>query len=393
MSLDLRLEREMSDHVAIVGVGETDYAADYRAGRSRAGAGAEAAPLDSYALGLRAFQRALTDSGLRKGEIDGLGVSQLNLERVRELTGLEPLWTGGGLEDAVEAICVGHCTTVALVYGFAQRSQGVVYGGGSIGPTAVRPLHYYYYHPWGFSSQGAHWAMMFRRHQLLYGSTEEELGAVAVAIRKHASLNPNAVMQTPITLADYLSSRYICRPLRLLDYCIVNDGGVALILRRADMSRDLPHTPVLISGFAEASAGRDSAQMRTVVGELQPNLEIAGARALAMAGLTVKDIQHFQAYDASTVNLPILLEGFGFCKRGEGLAFCQDGRIELGGELPCNTSGGMLSESYMQMWNHFAEATRQLRHEAGVRQVESVETSMWGLFMDAAHAIVFRRGA
>jgi acetyl-CoA acetyltransferase len=380
----------MRDRVAIVGVGETDYAADYRAGRT---GGAEAAPLDSYGLGIKAFQRALADSGLEKREIDGLGVSQLNVERVRELIGVAPDWTGGGLEDAVAAICAGQCTTVALVYGFAQRSQGVVYGGGSIGPSAVRPLHYYYYHPWGFSSQGAHWAMMFRRHQLLYGSTEAELGAVAVAIRKHASLNPNAVMQTPITLADYLDARYICRPLRIFDYCLVNDGGVALILRRADLAKDLPHTPVLISGFASATAGPDSSQMRTVVGDLQPNLEVAGGRALAMAGLSVKEIQHFQAYDASTVNLPIQLEGFGFCKRGEGLAFCQDGRIELGGELPCNTSGGMLSESYMQSWNHFAEATRQLRHEAGARQVAGVQTSMWGYFMDVARAVVFRRGA
>jgi hypothetical protein len=107
---------------------------------------------------------------------------QLDVERVRELLGIEPDWTGGGLEDAVEAIGAGHCTTVALVYGFAQRSQGMVHGG-SIGPSAVRPLHYYYCDPWGFGSQGTHWAMMFRRHQLLYGSTEAELGAVAAARR------------------------------------------------------------------------------------------------------------------------------------------------------------------------------------------------------------------
>jgi acetyl-CoA acetyltransferase len=383
MPQDLQHLREMRDKVAIVGVGETDYGADYRGART-----------DSYTLGLRAFQRALADSGLRKEDIDGLGASQLNVDRVRELTGIVPVWTGAGtIEAAVEAICTGQCDTVALVYGLAQRSMGVVYGGTTVNPNTTL-VHYTYYHPWGFSSQGAHWAMIFQRHQNLYGSTEEQLGAVAVAFRKHALLNPNAVMHArPITLEDYLNARYICRPLRLFDYCLVNDGGVALILRRADMAKDLPHAPVLVSGFASVSPGPDSAQMRWVVKELQPNLEVAAERSLGMAGMTIKDIQTFQAYDASTVNLPIFLEGFGFCKRGEGLDFCQEGRIELGGALPCNTSGGMLSESYMQSWNHFAEITRQLRHEAGVRQVPGVQTAMFGFFMDIARTLVFRRGA
>src|SRR5206468_1851549 len=158
-------------------------------------------------------------------------------------------------------------------------------------------------------------AMMFKAHQLMYGSTEEQLATVALTFRKHALLNDNAVMRSPLTLEDYMQARYICRPLRIFDYCLINDGGVALILRRADMVQDLPHKPVLISGFGLATAEIGATQLRDRVFDLyHAVLKASGDEAFAMAKMGTADVDHFQTYDAFATHLPINLEGFGFCK-------------------------------------------------------------------------------
>ena len=382
-----------------MGVGDTDYGADYEAARvARREGRSERGLLDSYGLAARAFKRALDDSGLKKEDIDGIAVGgPVMHQRVCEILGINPVWsdTGGGdqlVPSAVRAIASGACNTVALIYGNAQRSMDTHYGGGTIGEN--QPTSYYYYHPWGWSSQGAHYAMMFKAHQLMYGSTEEQLGAVPIALRKHAMLNDNAVMRTPLTIEDYMQARYICRPLRIYDYCLINDGGVALILRRADMARDLPHPPVLVSGFGLATAETGATQLRDRMFDLyHAVLKASGDQTFSMSRMTTADVDHFQTYDAFSTHLPINLEGFGFCKPGEGLEYVQGGRIELGGELPCNTSGGMMSESYMQSWNHQVEAVRQLRHEAGRRQVQDVATSMYCHHgSGGATSIMYRRG-
>ena len=399
MSYDLGRLRGISDQVAVVGVGNTDYSADYEAARTARREGRnERGLLDSYGLAAMAFKRALDDSGLKKEDIDGVAVGgPVMHQRVCEILGINPVWsdTGGGdqlVPSAVRAITSGACNTVALIYGNAQRSMDTHYGGGTIGEN--QPTSYYYYHPWGWSSQGAHYAMMFKAHQLMYGSTEEQLGAVPIALRKHAMLNDNAVMRTPLTLEDYMQARYICRPLRIYDYCLINDGGVALILRRADMSRDLPHPPVLVSGFGLATAETGATQLRDRMFDLYRGvLKASSDQTFSMSKMTAADVDHFQTYDAFSTHLPINLEGFGFCKPGEGLEYVQGGRIELGGELPCNTSGGMMSESYMQSWNHQVEAVRQLRHEAGRRQVKDVATSMYCHHgSGGATSIMYRRG-
>ena len=399
MSYDLNRLHSISDQVAVVGVGDTDYGADYEAAREARRAGrSERGMLDSYGLAAQAFRRALDDSGLKKEDIDGIAVGgPVMHQRVCEILGINPVWSdsGGGdglILSAVRAITSGACNTIALIYGNAQRSMDTRYGGGTIGEN--QPTSYYYYHPWGWSSQGAHYAMMFKAHQLMYGSTEEQLGAVAVSSRKYAMLNDNAVMRTPLTIEDYMAARHICRPLRIYDYCLINDGGVALILRRADMAQDLPHKPVLVSGFGLATAEIGATQLRDRMFDLyHAVLKASSDQTFAMAKMATGDVNHFQTYDAFATHLPINLEGFGFCKPGEGLDFIQNGRIELGGELPCNTSGGMMSESYMQSWNHQVEAVRQLRHEAGRRQVENVQTSMYCHHgSGGAVTIMYRRG-
>src|SRR5436853_4128785 len=255
----------LKDTVAIVGVGETDYGADYRGAGGKAMAKGEAR-YDSYTLASRALKRALDDAGLKKDDIDGLCVGgTLSGERASEQWGLNPRWSGGGdaaqcIIEATLAINAGLCTTVALVYGNAQRSMDTAYGGARVTGGAI--TSYFYYAPWGMTSQGALYALFFQRHKLLYGTTDEQLGAVAVAFRKHARLNPNAVMRDPITIEDYMAARYIAEPLRLFDYCLINDGGVAIIVRRADLARDLKQRPIMVSGFGWSEENVDATQLR-----------------------------------------------------------------------------------------------------------------------------------
>ena len=234
---------------------------------------------------------------------------------------------------------------------------------------------------------------MWRYYQAKYGLGEEDLGAVAVQLRKNAMLNPNAVMQAPLSIQDYLASRYIVRPLHLFDLCLVNDGGVCLIVRRADLARGLAHAPVLVAGWGESKI--KGAKMHHLVRDgLRPQLQDAGAQALEMAGVQLSDIQHFEGYDASTIHLISQLEGYGFVEPGGGLAFCKQGEMAVGGKLPVNVGGGMLSASYMHGWNHVAEITHQLRHDAGRRQIKDLEVSMFSLAQtDQAHPMIFVRGA
>jgi len=200
-------------------------------------------------------------------------------------------------------------------------------------------------------------------------------------------------MQAPLTIEDYLASRYVVRPLHLFDMCLVNDGGICLIVRRADKARDLQHAPVLVAGWGESKVRAD--KMHVMVRErLASQMSIASSQAFTMAGLALEDVQHFECYDAATIHLINQLEGFGFVEPGTGLEFCKNGSMAIGGKLPVNTAGGMLSGSYMHGWNHVAEITRQLRHEAGTRQVRDVETSLFSLAQtDQVHPIVFERGA
>ncbi len=203
---------------------------------------------------------------------------------------------------------------------------------------------------------------------------------------------PHGIMQSPLTIQDYLASRYVVRPLHLLDMCLVNDGGVCLILRRSDKTSDLPKTPVLIGGWGEAKVRQN--KLHTLIRErLRPQFQEAGRQALEMAGLSLSDIQHFECYDAATIHLVNHLEGHGFVAPGDGLQFCKSGEMAITGSLPVNTAGGMLSGSYMHGWNHVAEITRQLRHEAGARQIEGVECSMFSLAQtDQVHPLIFMRG-
>ena len=366
---DLKQAKLLRDKVCIAGVGDTDYRADSEAHRQGA------VMPDSYGYATRAFKRALEDSGLQKEAVDGVIVGgPISSSRTCEVLGLNPRWTAS--EDAGRAVILatlwiasGMASTVALIYGNNQRSGGTQYGGARAA-GGEQNLSYVYYAPWGMTSQGALYAMMARRHMGLYGTTQEQFGHIAVAERRWASMNPNAVMQDPLDSEVYLKGRYICEPLRIFDYCLVNDGGVSLILTRAETAKDLARPPVFVSGFSAAELHVDSTQLRPrMIDFYRPAHKRVRDEVYAAAGIDQGDVQSLHIYDSFTCHILFALEGFGFCGEGEGGPFVATGVLGPGGALPINTSGGMLSESYMQGWNHQVEIARQIRGEAGLRQI------------------------
>ena len=391
--------RGLSRTTSVVGVGETDFNADYKAARAKA-PGYEGQTTEGLAT--LAFERALADSGLRRDDIDGLSVNFLyggpSAAETAQLLGLQVRYLtdrGGGIcagpiPVACNAIAEGKCDTIALIFAAATRSIGRKFGGQRFDSGA--PSSYYYHHPWGWSSQAAHWALIWQYYQQAYGATEADLASVAIQLRNNAMRNPNAIMQSPLTVEKYLESRYVVRPLRLFDLCLVNDGAVCLIVRRADMAKDLAHVPVDVGGWGHAAVKTN--KLNTLVRErLRPQFQEAGRQALAMADIALSDVQHFEGYDASTIHLINHIEGHGFVEPGAGLEFCKSGAMAIDGALPVNMAGGILSGSYMHGWNHVAEIVRQLRHEAGPRQVRDVEISMFSLAQtDQVHPIVFLRG-
>jgi acetyl-CoA acetyltransferase len=190
-----------------------------------------------------------------------------------------------------------------------------------------------------------------------------------------------------------MASRYIVKPMHLFDICLVNDGAVCLIISEADRARDCAKPPVDIAGWGEAYITKN--KMKTMIEDrLRPQMQEAAAQVFGMAGVSLDEVGHFEGYDAGSIHLINHIEGFGFTEPGTGLDFCKDGQMTLGGRIPTNTSGGNLSHSYMQGWSQCAEAVRQLRREAGPRQIEGVEVSMTCLSQtDATHPILFTRGA
>src|ERR687896_301286 len=242
------MNRALAGKVAVVGVGTTRYG--------------KLPEYDAYDLGVWALKAALEDCGLGFDDIDGLIINRIpDYQRFGEITGINPRYititpgqgrfSGICIQTAVAVIAAGLARAVALVYGNNGRSAGDAYGGAS---DAYGSGGAGLWFPYGMTSPGAFHALMMRRHMEEFGTTTDQLGVIAATFRRHASLNPDAVMRTPFTLEEYRAARYICEPLRLLDYCLINDGGVAMILTGAERARDLKKRPVYIRGFGQAAA-------------------------------------------------------------------------------------------------------------------------------------------
>lgn len=363
------MDRNLSKVAAVVGVGHTDWRGDYA--RTRAGE----KPRDSTGYAADAFKLALADAGLAVSDIDGLIVGPTTPhERMGEILGIDARWGGQadamlGVIQACMAIKAGLAEVVALVYGNNQRSGGTNYGGENAAGGASF-LSYVYHAPWGFTSQGALYAMMFRRYMEETGLTPEELAEVAVAQRLASSLNPNAVMQERITVQDYLDSPFVCEPLHRLDYCLINDGGVSLIVAEASRAKKMNVVPAVIHGVGryDLNKGATSLEPRLTNFYLPAQQKVA-EQVFNMAQVGPEDIDCAQVYDSFSCHIPLALEGYGYCKVGDAGRFMREHGISLQKGLPVNTSGGHLSESYMQGWNHQVEAVRQIRGLCGPRQV------------------------
>ncbi|HVN41295.1 MAG TPA: hypothetical protein VMT50_00825 [Steroidobacteraceae bacterium] len=386
----------LRDAACIVGIGETAIC-------RKPGSG-----LSQNALQLKAMEAALEDAGIKAREIDGimpfpnlgraeafaanLGCENLRFAATLNLGGAAPV---AALRMAAMAVATG-CANYVLVpagwNGFSgARTRDIAATDAESIPGATVARDYYL--PFGLSAPPQWYALMAQRHMHEYGTREEQLGAVAIAMRKHAQLNPAALMcGKPMTMSDYLASPLITAPYKLLDCCLETDGAAAYVVTSPDRARDLRQRPVSIMGAASGQPypADDIINRKDFH---RTGLTVAAPEAFAMAGVTPADADFAQIYDCFTFEVIQQLEEAGFCKRGEGGAFVENGGIELGGRLPVNTHGGLLSHAHLLGVGHVVEAVRQLRGEAGARQVADAEIGVvtgWGDFGDGSIAILRR---
>lgn len=335
------------------------------------------------AIQARTAKWALDEAGLSLADVDGLltagmwgvpGPGQLPTVTLSEYLGVFPRFSdstniGGSafeahLGHAAMAVERGVCDVALICYGSAQRSERSRNLGGRAPVLTMQ-----FEAPFGLPTPVGGYAMAAMRHMHEFGTTSEQLAEIAVAARAWARLNPAATMRDPLGIADVLSSPMIADPLHLRDCCLVTDGGGAIVVTTLERARDLKTKPVFIRGFGECQTHWTVSQMPDFA-RLVP-AERSAAAAFAMAGVTPAEIDLVEAYDSFTITVLMTIEALGFCKPGEGGAFVSGQRTAPGGDFPMNTNGGGLSYAHPGMYGMFlmVEAVRQLRGEAGERQV------------------------
>jgi acetyl-CoA acetyltransferase len=344
---------------------------------------------------VEAVALALEDAGLQRDDLDGLllnpgltwsdqGMGSFQLQQamgLRDLRLSATMNAGGAtacimIQQAAEAIAAGICNTVACVFSDAPlkppkpktEGKGGTGEGGSAGAYGfARGLDAAY----GMFGVNAMYAMVARRHMHIYGTTNDHLGAIAVAERQWANKNPQAQLHdTPMSLDDYHRSRWVVEPFHLFDCCLVSNGGLAVIVTSAERARDLKKPPVYIMGMGQGHPGGDPAETLT------SGAPLSKRTAFAMAGVTLQDIDVVELYDCYTFTVLVCLEDYGFCKKGEGGPFVADGKTAPGGSLPVNTGGGQLSSFYMWGMTPVSEAVIQLRGEGQARQVPNAKRAL-----------------
>jgi acetyl-CoA acetyltransferase len=353
---------------AIVGVAESDL-------------GEVADGMSVIDLMAQGAKRALDDCGLNPKDVDGLFCattqSRLSVLALAEYLGINPPFLGstivGGssfeyhVAHAMGAIAMGLCNIAVIAYGSTQRSVGRK-------QASVREINPYETPFKPFMPSSAY-ALAASRHMHEFGTTREQLAAVAVAAREWALLNPAAWEKKPLTIEGVLSSRMVSYPFTVRDCCLVTDGGGAIVVTSAEHAKSLKKAPAYVLGCGQSVTHAHISSMPdlTVTGALS-----AGKAAYAMAKLGPADIDAVELYDAFTINTILFLEDLGFCRKGEGGAFVSGGRIGPNGSLAVNTNGGGLSYCHPGMYGLFIliEAVRQLRGECGARQVKNCEVAL-----------------
>ena len=341
----------------------------------------EAPGLSELEITAGAVQAALDDAGLRPADVDGVFCASMTFNMgsltLCEYLGIAPRFSdssmiGGSsslahLLTAMMAIATGQCDVALVAYGSNQRSMS----GRLVSTSRPDPFE----SPYGPRQPITSYALAASRHMHEYGTTREQLAEVATAARAWAAMNPDAFLREPLSIEDVLNSRPISDPFTVRDCCLVTDGGGAFVMVRAERANDFPKVPVYLLGAAAASHHRQISQMPdlTVTAAVE-----SGARAFAMAGLGPAEVDVAELYDAFTINTILFLEDLGFCAKGEGGAFVEDGRIAPGGVLAVNTNGGGLSCVHPGMYGIFTvtEAVRQLRGDAPGLQVEGAEVAL-----------------
>jgi len=336
-----------------------------------------------------AVRLALEDAGLERTDLDGLllnpgltwndlGMGSFQLQQAMGLKDLRlsaTMGLGGAtasamIQHAAQAVAAGVCSTVACVFSDAplkpaapdreRTSSGSAYG-------FVRGWEAAY----GYFGVNAMYALVARRHMARFGTTQDHLGAVAVAQRRWANLNPQAQMHDqPLTLEEYHRSRWIVEPFHLFDCCLVSNGGLAVIVTSAERAHDLRKPPVYIRGMAQGHLGGDPSDT------LASGAVLTREPALEMAGVTLRDIDVVSLYDCYTFTVIVTLEDYGFCAKGEGGPFVAEHVTGPGGRLAVNTGGGQLSSFYMWGMTPVSEAVIQVRGEGGRRQVAKHDVAL-----------------
>jgi acetyl-CoA acetyltransferase len=367
--------RTFAGRAAIAGVGQTEFSK--RSGRSELQLAAECA------------LAALGDCGLGPRDVDGFvsfsldAVDEIELARTLgcgDLSFFSVVPHGGGaacgvVQQAAMAVATGVADVVVCWRALNGRS-GQRYSQGVAGEIVTTDLvHWGWYMPHGLFTPAAWTALVARRYLHETGATSEDLGRIAVTVRRHAARNPNAFFYgKPLTLEEHQASRFIAEPLRLYDCCQESDGGVAVVVTSVERARDLPQPPAVIRAAA-SGAGPDQEVMtsfyRDDLTEL-PEVRKVARQLWAQSGIEPADVSCAVLYDAFTPNLLMQLEGYGFCARGEAKDLVREGWLELDGRLPVNPHGGQIGEAYIHGMNGVAEGVRQVRGTS-VNQVREVE--------------------
>src|SRR3954466_612183 len=386
---------DIDGDVAIVGIGETAYTK--ASGRTAREIGAEAA------------ERAIADAGLEPSDIDGLTWSgpfaDFDADAFHEQFGTtHEMWTspwGGGMAWAAtapylaaQAINEGKARHVLNVFPVAWATQRASMTGGPGEVHAAQSLKQNLEVPFGWFPQPIYFASIMRRHMIEFGTRPEQFGAIAMACRRHANLHPDAVMcGRPMTIEHYLGAPFLADPLRLLDSCLISDGGAAYVTTSVERARDLPHAPAVVAGIGEGYSGSGThwAQQRAFTSTPQV---FSAPGAFAMAGLTPNDVDVLTVYDPFTVVSMMQIEDMGFCPKGEAGAFVEgDTLFHDRGRLPFNTHGGLLSHAYVLGIAHVVECVKQVRGTADA-QVPGCEVAVYGGYTGhMASTLVLAKGA
>lgn len=385
---------ELKNAACIVGVGQTELSRN--SGRS------------VQRLAVEAALAALADANLPPRAIDGivpsplgptaediiasLGIADARFTAVPHLGGASAV---AGLRLAALAVATGEADVVLTFVARNGRSGARVDQRVAVampGQQFRTNLEY----PHGLSTPAQWYSLLCRRHMYEFGTTREQLGAVALTMRRHANLNPAAQMYgKPLTMAEYLAAPVVADPYLLYDCCLETDGAAAVLVTTPEYAARAGATPVYLEGVAEGHA--DSADdISNRPDFFNTGLTKAAPRAFDMAGCEPEQIDFAMIYDCFTFEVIHQLESAGFCKLGEGGPFVAEGNIALGGRLPVNPSGGLLSEGHLGGMNHVVEAVRQLRGTCGDRQVAGAArcaVTGWGDLGDGSLAILSTAGA